>query len=305
MIAFPEFEAVYREAVEQVLRYYTPDMQKEMARHNVGWSSERTDFRSYLHRSAIRFYIASCALLSRNVRSICDVGGFWGVLPLTLRRLGVPDVAMTETLAFYGDAFEPLFTFLRDSEVTIHNFDPFGTSAELPDRFEALTLMAVVEHYPHSVKSAMETLQRMMRDDGCLYVEVPNIAYLPNRLALLRGRSPLTSIEDIYQSSVPFIGHHHEFGPGELRRLCELAGLEVEGEWAYNYSTDRRIGVKHGVRAFVESTWSFVGSLLYAGLPGLRECFSALCSHGHGQGMQNAPRISLPLLVGTSGPARQ
>ncbi|HEX8749311.1 MAG TPA: hypothetical protein VF717_19200 [Pyrinomonadaceae bacterium] len=47
------------------------------------------DFKSYPEASSVRFYRAYRQIrASGESLSVCDVGGFWGVLPLTLKELG-------------------------------------------------------------------------------------------------------------------------------------------------------------------------------------------------------------------------
>jgi hypothetical protein len=69
-------------------------------------------------------------------------------------------------------------------------------------------------------------------------VEVPNIAYWPRRVDLLRGRSPLVPAQVIFESSVPFTGHHHEYTRAELSAVLERAGYGILGCDAYTYSAD-------------------------------------------------------------------
>jgi 2-polyprenyl-3-methyl-5-hydroxy-6-metoxy-1,4-benzoquinol methylase len=236
-ITFDDFQRGHRDVVEEVLRHLTPDMQELIARHNAGWRTGEYDFRNYLMRSAIRNFKAFEALSSHDpgVTTVCDVGGFWGVLAVTLARRGL-DVTMTETLRYFSGAFDPLFDFVRSEGVRIHDYDPFSNDAGVIGSFDAVTIMALLEHYPHSLKAFMHNLRGLLAPHGMLFVDVPNIAYLHRRLQLLRGETPLPPIRHIFESRVPFTGHHHEFTVAELRELAELAGFEVVKEDAYNYS---------------------------------------------------------------------
>lgn len=265
-----EFKAAYRKALGEVYRFWTPAMQAEIARHCCGWSVGCFDFHAYLRASEPRYLLCWSAFVSRQaVRSVCDVGGFWGVYPLTLRELGL-EVTMTESLRFYSASFDPLFSFIRERGVVILDYDPFEAPPQITGRFDAVTAMAVLEHYPHSLRPFMSNVLAMLKAGGAIYIEVPNIAYWPKRTALLRGRTPLVPVTDIYRSAVPFIGHHHEFTREELHALVEVAGLRVEAERCYSYS--QRQGL---VLRFVRRPVQALAELL---LPDARECLAVLAS---------------------------
>ncbi|MGI9301732.1 MAG: methyltransferase domain-containing protein [Gammaproteobacteria bacterium] len=239
-LPFREFDRSYQDAVVSVLKYWTRDMQTEIARHCYDWGPGRTDFTEYLESSSVRYYRAY-EVISQNSygQNVCDIGGLWGVLPLTLKMLGFENVTMTESLKYYSQAYDSLFGYIADNGVRIHDLDPFEGDPQLPQKFDVITVMAVLEHYPHSLKTVMANLIAMLPDSGRLYIEVPNIAYWPKRTDLLLGRSPLANLASIYQSQTPFIGHHHEFTISELRELIRLSGLKVVAEHFYNYSDVR------------------------------------------------------------------
>jgi 2-polyprenyl-3-methyl-5-hydroxy-6-metoxy-1,4-benzoquinol methylase len=235
-ISFREFDVVYQNSVRVVFEHWTEQMQTELARHCHAWGPGRSDFRNYLEVSSIRFYKAYRAIVTNEQHlKICDVGGFWGVFPLTLKKLGY-DVWMTESLQYYGDSFNSLFECIRNEGVSILDYDPFDPAASLTERFDVLTVMAVLEHYPHSLKTFMRNIRSLIRPNGGLFLEVPNIAYWPKRIALLFGKTPLAHLSDIFESEVPFIGHHHEFTIAEVRDLVKLSGFKIIFEDYYNYT---------------------------------------------------------------------
>jgi 2-polyprenyl-3-methyl-5-hydroxy-6-metoxy-1,4-benzoquinol methylase len=244
-------------------------MQSQIARHCIAWAPGRIDFLDYLQLSSVRFYKAYCHLETNGARSLCDIGGFWGVWPMTAKSLGF-DVAMTESLKFYGRSFDALFDQIRESGVEIFDYDPFLPGNDLPRQFDLVTAMAVLEHYPHSLNTFMGNTKRMLNTVGKLYLEVPNIAYWPKRTALLMGRTPLPPVEDIYLSEEPFIGHHHEFTMAELHELSRLAGLKVTAEEYFNYTLDRTNTFKLFIRYPIMSAAFFLRART-------RECIAVLC----------------------------
>lgn len=266
-LSFREFDQRYQEAVHKVLSVWTPEMQSLLATHSYGWRPQEFDFDNYLRASSVRFFNAYVAFADHEKRlSVCDIGGFWGVFPITLAQLGF-DVTMTESLRYYGGAFDQLFESIRREGVKVIDYDPFESDGAMPERFDVITVMAVLEHYPHSLKVFMNNVKALLRADGRIYLEVPNIAYLPRRIRFLFGQSPLTPLEDIFRSDVPFIGHHHEFTMSELRNLAQLSGLTVLQENSYNYSVKSQSLVKR-LAGFV---------LELPGLSESRECLAILC----------------------------
>jgi 2-polyprenyl-3-methyl-5-hydroxy-6-metoxy-1,4-benzoquinol methylase len=270
LLTFPEFDRIYQESVRTVFEHWTRAMQAELARHCRAWGPGLYDFRNYLEVSSKRFFKAYRAIAkTAYAQRVCDVGGFWGVFPLTLKKLGF-DVAMTESLQYYGDSFKGLFGCIAEHGVTIFDYDPFDPSASLPERFDVVTVMAVLEHYPHSLKPFMKNITSLVKPDGSLYLEVPNIAYWPKRIALLRGDTPQAPLEDIFHSEVPFIGHHHEFTIAELRDLTRMSGLTIIAEESYNYTLDGLSKWKTLVRYPIMN-------LAFLVLKDSRECLAVLC----------------------------
>ena len=261
------FRDLYHESLEDVFHYWTPGMQDEIARHCYPWRNGTTDFKNYLSASERRYAIACDSLYGAgSFHTLCDIGGFFGVFPLTLARMG-HRVAMTETLEYYSQSFTPLFDYLERNGVQIIDYDPFGNPQQTRQQFDVVTAMAIIEHYPHSLRGFMDNILRMLKADGRIYIEVPNIAYWPKRKALIFGKTPLVPISDIYHSSVPFIGHHHEFTHDELRNLTALSGLSVINTNQYNYSFHGPL-IKRVCARPLLSAMSVI--------PSMRECLSVL-----------------------------
>ena len=77
-LAEREFRTLYDAAVDEVIRFLTPTMQREIAAHNHGWSVGLTDFVVYLRASWVRYFRAYRHLVEQHqAQTVCDVGGFW------------------------------------------------------------------------------------------------------------------------------------------------------------------------------------------------------------------------------------
>jgi hypothetical protein len=56
IISFKEFDVLNKSKVDDVMKFLNDDMRTSMAKHCYNW--EQFDFRNYLLRSSIRYYIA-------------------------------------------------------------------------------------------------------------------------------------------------------------------------------------------------------------------------------------------------------
>lgn len=261
------FRRLYAQSIEDVFQFWTSEMQAEIAKHCYPWRQGATDFKHYLVASETR-YLITCETIAAtgDFSSLCDVGGFFGVFPLALARMGY-SVAMTEALKYYSQSFDPLFAYLRENGVRIVDYDPFDGPPPLTNEFDVISVQAVLEHYPHSLRQFMDNVSAMLRPQGRLYLEVPNIAYWPKRKELMLGRTPLVPVQDIYHSAVPFIGHHHEYTMTELQDLVALGGFKVEKANYFNYSFRGRLINR------VYSDWPLTLMTLF---PSMRECISVI-----------------------------
>lgn len=264
-----EFERVYKESLDRIFGFWTEKMQSEIAEHCHAYRPGAFDFKHYLEASSVRFYHAYLALMECRAARICDVGGFWSVYPLTLKKLGF-DITMTESLKYFSDAFKGLFEFVSSQGVKILDVDLFQDDIQIKEEpYDFVSAMAVIEHYPHSLALFMSNFKNLARSDGGLYLEVPNIAYFPKRMQFLKGKSPLADAGIIYRSKTPFIGHHHEYTIGELRALADLSELNIIKEIFFNYSNPWKspvVAAKHPLQF-----------LSYYCLKDSRECIAVLC----------------------------
>jgi 2-polyprenyl-3-methyl-5-hydroxy-6-metoxy-1,4-benzoquinol methylase len=249
VIAPSAFSQAYRDTVREILPFLTPNRLEVIGRHNPGWKPERFDVSAYLETSEVR-YAAALDLFRRHggraVREplrFLDVGGFMGALPLALARLGA-QVTLAEKYDYYGGAFDDLRAHLEQEGVEVWDVDLSEPLDSAPaDRFDLIAAMAVLEHLPSSPRPLLLNARALLDDSGRLVVDVPNIAYWPNRIGLLRGVSPLPSIADVYNAESPYTGHHHEYTAAELADVLTWSGLTVDEIVTLNYTPwpDRRL----------------------------------------------------------------
>lgn len=88
--------------------------------------------------------------------------------------------------------------------------------------FDSLTAVAALAFFfdPYFVVSEFN---RVIKENGSLIVEVPNLAYFPRRLNLLFGKLPKVSFPETGWDG----GHLHYFTQESLKRLLEESGFKI------------------------------------------------------------------------------
>jgi SAM-dependent methyltransferase len=235
------FRRVYQQSVTDVMRFITPDRQALFARHDLSLHPDKHDLRVYLMASERRYMellalVNSCSTQQvPNAVGALEVGGFLGAYPLTLARLGVP-VTLAEKYGYYYGTLDDLAEFLTNQGVNIWDVDFTEPLPEAPPTFSLVTNMAMIEHLPSSPKKLMDNLRSCLDENGLLILEVPNVAYWPNRLEALRGLSIHQPLELVYESEPPYLGHHREYTVDELCNLLAWSGFRVCDVRLFNYS---------------------------------------------------------------------
>ena len=103
------------------------------------------------------------------------------------------------------------------------------------DAFDAVIALDIMEHVL-DVFGFMDHCRRILKPRGCLYLRVPNIAYVRHRLRLLFGRIPITAswFETPGELTAWRVrhgwdgGHLHLFTVPILRKLFDESGFRVE-----------------------------------------------------------------------------
>ena len=100
-----------------------------------------------------------------------------------------------------------------------------------------------IEHIP-DVYAATSEMHRVLKPDGMLVINTPNIAYIKRRMLLLCGRFPSTSqTNEGLGSNILFDGGHlHYFTFRSLTLLLQKAGFHVIERVGYG-----RFGKIHGI----------------------------------------------------------
>ncbi len=238
------FSDAYRRSVQDVMRFVTPERQAVIATHNPALGPGQFDLGAYLRASERRYgelvrLVNAHARFGRDELSALEVGGFLGAYPLTLARLNIP-VTLVEHYGYYHGAFDELAEYLAKAGVAILDADFTNPLPAPPERHMLVTNMAMLEHLADSPRTLMDNLAAATDERGALVVEVPNIAYFPKRRQALFGRSVHPDLASVYESAVPFTGHHREYTLQEAINLLSWTGFKVDEAALFNYSINLR-----------------------------------------------------------------
>ena len=256
IISFKEFDVLYKTKVDNINKFLTDEIQNLLSKHNYTW--RQFNFRNYFLCSSNRYYIAYKSFYKihegRGKPSYCDIGGLFGIFPLVLKELGFK-VAFTEALKYYDKSFNKLFDYLGSSGIEIIDTDPFDENFNVSEKFDIVSAMAILEHYPYSPKLFFHNVLKILNKPGSLYIEVPNIAYYYKRKDLVFGKTPLNNMQDIYNSAVPFTGHHHEYTYKELLFLLNENNLKpgTINFYTYSYKFDIKFILKNPLSTICQS----------------------------------------------------
>ena len=234
-----EFREHYFDAVQKVVQFFDDSALNLIATHNPGWNAERFDVEYYLNASIARYekiFTYMINSLETQSSKLLDVGGFFGVFPLAVSKMGY-SVTLAEKYSYYYGAFDKLRDFLMDHDISILDADFVTDEIESQDeKFDYVTCLAVIEHIADSPKKLMSNIKRTLKDGGYLLIDVPNISYWPNRINFMLGKTIHPPLKDVFDSKVPFVGHHREYTLSDLEELILLSEMSIENIETINYT---------------------------------------------------------------------
>lgn len=203
---------------------------EEISKYNKGYELYKADkFKYFVEWEKNRFSDAIRTVLAkRSGGNVCDLGCFIPYLPIALSRLGYK-VKMVDKYEFYGQDFrKAIFELAAREGIEIYDLDILKDDFRVLKENDVVLLLAVVEHLSGSPKHLMKKVREILREDGLLLFDVPNIVEFSKRLRVLLGRSPLSDYGSYFESTYPYIGHNREMTVSEVRFLLESSGFRVD-----------------------------------------------------------------------------
>lgn len=232
---FPaEFE-VARDASEAVIAATAGRDFRALERHSPGLAG--FDWAAYLGLSMVRM-VRALRLLRERVPAgsrVVDFGSYFGNFALMTAAAGYRTVAF-DSYADYGECLAPVCELMAARGIEVVNSGPDDYFPPSLGGADALMLMGVIEHIPHTPRPLLMGIRGLLAPAGLLVLDTPNLAYLYKRQALARGESVYAPIQSQYATEIPFEGHHREYTGPEMEWMLGAAGFEIVASAAFNYS---------------------------------------------------------------------
>ena len=234
-----EVENAYYGAVNYLKPYMTYDACKKISILDKSMDPDRPfDFVLYLERSLIRYKKIFNSELKLNTKWL-EVGALFPALPITLSMLGFR-VTVVEEFGFYPREIRDLYDEIsqRYSVVFLNKNVTSTPKVGLGGDYEYVSLMGVIEHLPHTPRLLLENIHSNMKQGGTLFVDVPNLYFAATIIRFLKGKHIQPPIETIYDSGIPYVGHHREYSIPDLRYVLGKSGFGIKRLELFNYSFD-------------------------------------------------------------------
>lgn len=164
----------------------------------------------------------------KNSRSILEIGSFLGPVSIALKRIGYK-VSASEIPEF-SSKLRPLY---EKNGISFHSLNlkhsklPFESNS-----FDVVIMCEVLEHLNFNPLPILKEMNRVIKNDGYIYIGMPNQANLHNRIKLLLGKSIHNPLDDYYRqldkNENMIVGlHWREYTLPETMQLIEKMGFKT------------------------------------------------------------------------------
>ncbi|MCO6436138.1 MAG: class I SAM-dependent methyltransferase [Phycisphaerae bacterium] len=170
-------------------------------------------------------------------KSIFEIGAFFGVVAIALARLGYR-VTASDVPEYMGlSAQQQRFS---QHNVAIHQMNLRDYVISLPsESMDCVIMCEVLEHLNFNPLPLFKEVNRVLRNDGLLYIALPNGAQIRNRINMALGRPIGLKIDEFFDQldanhELVANGHWREYTMAEIRSILEPLGFRKHKSYYFS-----------------------------------------------------------------------
>ena len=185
---------------------------------------------------------------------ILEIGSYLGIVSIALSKIGYLMTAADLEIFMQNKNLQNKFKTnnIEFKSIDLENPIPFQNTL-----FDCVVMCETLEHLNFNPIPVLEEINRILIPGGYLYLSLPNICSLENRLKLLGGKSIHNSIDDFFTQLNPkcnfSVGlHWREYTKDELVYLISKTGFD-DIRHTFFHPWDL---IKLPIKFYVRSLWA-------------------------------------------------
>ena len=170
-------------------------------------------------------------------KRILEIGSYLGVVSISLKKLGfdvsaydIPEFHLSKKLRDLYQKNGIVFSGgnLRNKSLPYEN-----------NYFDAVIICETLEHLNFNPLPIIHEINRIIKPEGLLYIAMPNIARINNRVKLIMGKSIHNPIEDFFRQMDKkenmLVGlHWREYSLAETVKIINAMGFENQKAYFFD-----------------------------------------------------------------------
>jgi SAM-dependent methyltransferase len=191
----------------------------------------------------------------RSVKHILEIGSFLGAVSISLNRIG-HNISALDIPEFYQSS--SLRTLYEKNGI---RFDGINLKQnKLPydsNTFDLVIICEVIEHLNFNPLPVLREINRILKNDGFIYIGMPNQANILNRIKLFFGQSVHNPITDFFKqldrNDNMIVGlHWREYTLGETMEMIEKMGFETVLKYYFNEKSHGNASVLNTLKTLIK-----------------------------------------------------
>ena len=171
-----------------------------------------------------------------------EIGLSGGILALLLQNIYKPKkmVALEHPISIKSYT-KKFLNHIKNNGIILHSADLTKPNFIKDEKmFDFISFCDVMEHLvPADLPLIFNQFQHILKKDGYLIINTPNIASMIKRLNLLRGKNPIEFDTNLHENAT--YGHVREYTLDEIKTLLINSGFKIEDDIFFQIDAKRNI----------------------------------------------------------------